>query len=339
MVTGKNREIVLAGVPSGMPKEKDFRLVETDIPMCRDGGVLVRTLYLSVDPYMRGRMSGVKTYISPFQINEAIAGGIIGQVVESKSPDLKAGDIVLGNLAWRDYNAADARELRKVNPALAPASTFLGILGMPGLTAYFGLLDIGRPQEGETVVISGAAGAVGSTAGQIAKLKGCSVVGIAGSDEKTKYLTNDLGFDTAINYKTTTDIKKALKDACPRGVDIYFDNVGGVISDAVMPLINYKARIVLCGQISQYNSEKPDNGPRIQPYLLVKSALIKGFIIMDYADRQEEGMTQLAQWLTQKKLKYAESVVEGLEKAPEAFIGLFKGKNLGKQIVKVSEPQ
>ena len=335
MATKKNREIVLMRRPDGMPREEDFKLIETEMPVCRDGMVLVKTLYLSVDPYMRGRMSGVKTYISPFELEKTITGGVVGEVVQSMSPDLKAGDIVTGNLGWRDYNVADSRELRKIDPGIAPVSTALGILGMPGLTAYFGLLDIGNPTSGETVVVSGAAGAVGTVAGQIAKIKGCRVVGIAGSDEKVGYLVHDLGFDAAINYKTVPDIKKALKDACPNGVDIYFDNVGGEISDAVMPLINYKARIVLCGQISQYNMSKPETGPRVQAYLLVKSALMKGFIIIDYADRSDEGIRQLAQWVSQKKLKYAEHVVEGLENAPRAFIGLFKGENLGKQIVKV----
>ena len=336
MTTNKNREIILIKRPEGMPREDDFRLIETEMPVCRDGMVVVKTLYLSVDPYMRGRMSGVKTYISPFELEKAITGGIVGEVVQTKTPDLKAGDIVTGNLGWRDYNGADSRELRKFDPGIAPVSTALGILGMPGLTAYFGLLDIGKPSSGETVVVSGAAGAVGTVAGQIAKIKGCRVVGIAGSDEKTGYLVHDLGFDAAINYKTAPDIKKAIKDACPNGVDIYFDNVGGEISDAVMPLLNYKARVVLCGQISQYNMSKPETGPRVQAYLLVKSALMKGFIVIDYADRSDEGIRQLAQWVSQKKLKYAEHVVEGLENAPRAFIGLFKGENLGKQIVKVS---
>jgi NADPH-dependent curcumin reductase CurA len=336
MTTKKNREIILAKRPEGMPREEDFRLIVTEMPECKDGMVLVKTLYLSVDPYMRGRMNGVKTYISPFELDKTITGGIVGEVVETRSPDLKAGDIVTANLGWRDYNAADSREVRKIDPGPAPVSTALGILGMPGLTAYFGLLDIGKPSSGETVVVSGAAGAVGTLVGQIAKIKGCRVVGIAGSDVKTKYLIHELGFDAAINYKTTADIKKALKDTCPNGVDIYFDNVGGDISDAVMPLLNFKARVVLCGQISQYNMNKPEQGPRVQPYLLVKSALMKGFIVMDYADRSEEGIRQLAQWISQQKLKYTEHVVEGLENAPKAFIGLFTGENLGKQIVKVS---
>ncbi len=337
MASHKNREIMLVSRPQGMPKETDFKLVESEIPECIEGGVLVRTVYLSVDPYMRGRMSGVKTYIDPFNLNEVIVGGVVGEVVKTRSPELKAGDKVMGTLGWRDYNTADSRELRKIDPGVAPISTALGILGMPGLTAYFGLLDIGRPMPGETLVVSGAAGAVGTGVGQIGKIKGCRVIGIAGSEGKIRYLIDELGFDAAINYRTVPDIKKALKEHCPNGVDIYFDNVGGEISDAVMPLLNFNARIVLCGQISQYNAEKPDMGPRIQPYLLVKSALMKGFIIVNYAGRYEEGIADLGTWVKQKKLKYAENIVEGLENAPKAFIGLFKGENLGKQLVKVSE--
>jgi NADPH-dependent curcumin reductase CurA len=336
MNTKRNRVIILAKRPNGIPKEEDFRLIETDIKECKEGMVLVKTLYLSVDPYMRGRMSGIKTYISPYELEKPITGGVVGEVIESKSSDFRVGDFVVGNLNWSDFNTVDSRELRKVDPDIAPISTALGILGMPGLTAYFGLLDIGKPVQGETVVISGAAGAVGTVAGQIAKIKGCRVIGIAGSDKKTDYLVKELGFDAAVNYKKISDIKKEIKNNCPNGVDIYFDNVGGEISDAVMPLLNYKARIILCGQISQYNMDKPDIGPRVQTYLLIKSAMMKGFIVMDYADRYEEGIKQLAQWLSEKKLKYIESIVNGLENAPKAFIGLFKGENLGKQLVKVS---
>ena len=334
MVTIKNREIVLLQRPEGMPREGDFALRQAEIPVCGDGSVIVKTLYLSVDPYMRGRMSGVKSYIAPFALDEVITGGVVGEVVETRYADLRADDIVVGTLGWRDYNAADGRELRKIDPALAPVSTALGILWMPGLTAYFGLLDIGKPSAGETVVVSGAAGAVGTVAGQIAKLKGCRVVGIAGSDAKTGYLVNELGFDAAINYKPTPDLKNALKEACPGGVDVYFDNVGGFISDTVVTLLNYRARVVLCGQISQYNMSKPEPGPRVQPILLVKSALMKGFIVTDYADRYDEGVRGLGLWLAQKKLKYTEHLVEGLENAPRAFIGLFTGENTGKQIVK-----
>jgi len=334
----KNRVIILVRRPDGIPNEEDFKLIETDIPECSSGMVLIKTIYLSVDPYMRGRMSGIRTYISPYELGEPITGGIVGEIVESKSPEFKIGDIVTGDLSWSDYNVADVKKLRKVDPNVAPISTSLSILGMVGLTAYFGLVDIGNPAPGETVVISGAAGAVGIVAGQIAMIKGCRVIGITGSDKKAEYLVKELGFNSVINYKTTPDIKKQIKSICPDGVDIYFDNVGGEISDAIMPLLNYKARVVVCGQISQYNYniDKPELGPRIQTYLLIKSAMMKGFIVTDYANRYEEGIKQLTQWVSEKKLKYVENIVNGLENAPKAFIGLFKGENLGKQIVKVT---
>jgi NADPH-dependent curcumin reductase CurA len=317
-----------------MPTLDNFQIVETNVPQPDDGEVLVRTLYISVDPYLRGRMREGRSYIAPFEVGEVIASGVVEEVVESRSPDFKPGDIVTGMLGWRLYNVAKAGELRKVDPRLAPVTTALGVLGMPGLTAYFGLLDIGQPKEGETVVVSGAAGAVGTTVSQISKIKGCRVVGIAGSDEKNRYLSEELAVDATINYKTG-DIRQSLKESCPKGVDVYFDNVGGDISDAVMPLINHGARIVICGQISLYNLDKPDVGPRPQPYLLVNSALMKGFIVTDYAPRFGEGVMQLAQWLAAGKLKYAESIVEGFENTPQAFLGLFTGENLGKQLVKV----
>jgi NADPH-dependent curcumin reductase CurA len=285
---------------------------------------------------MRGRMNDRRSYVAPFQLNEVLTGGIVGEVVESQSNNFVEGNFVAGNLGWQDYSIADEREVRKINPEIAPVSTALGVLGMPGLTAYFGLLDIGKPRQGETVVVSGAAGAVGTLVGQIAKMHGCRVVGIAGSDKKTIYLVDELGFDTAINYKAVPNLRRALKEACPNGVDIYFDNVGGDISDAVISLINNNARIPLCGQISLYNEAQIPMGPRLQPRLLTFSALMKGFIVHNYADRFDEGIRQLADWLKEKKLKYAENVVEGLENAPKAFIGLFAGDNLGKQIVKVS---
>jgi NADPH-dependent curcumin reductase CurA len=238
-------------------------------------------------------------------------------------------------LGWRLYNVAKAEELRKVDPGMGPVTTALGVLGMPGLTAYFGLLDIGQPQEGETVVVSGAAGAVGMTVCQVAKIQGCRVVGIAGSDEKNRYLREELGVDAVINYKTD-DVRQVLQEACPKGVNIYFDNVGGEISDAVITHITHGARIIICGQISIYNLNQLDVGPRPQPYLLVNSALMKGFIITDYAPRFAEGVMQMAQWLGSGKLKYAESIVEGFENTPKAFIGLFSGENLGKQLVKVA---
>jgi NADPH-dependent curcumin reductase CurA len=336
--TMTNKQILLVKRPEGMPTKENFQIIEGPVPEPKMGEVLVRTLYLSVDPYMRGRMSDRKSYVPPYPLNEVITGGVIGEVIQSKASDLDEGDIVIGNLGWKTVQAVDSSRLRKIDRTVAPITTSLGILGMPGLTAYFGLLDIGQPKQGETVVVSGAAGAVGMTVGQIAKIKGCRVVGIAGSDRKIQYLLDELGFDAAINYKTTRDIRKALADACPDGVDIYFDNVGGEISDAVMRLLNPHARIPICGQISLYNLEKADVGPRIQPLLLVNKALMKGFIVSDYAARFDEGITQLAQWFKQGKLKYKENIVEGFENTIDAFLGLFKGENLGKQLVKVAEP-
>lgn len=333
----QNKEIRFASRPTGMPTVDNFQIVDTETPRPDDGEVLVRSLYLSVDPYLRGRMREGRSYIEPFQIGEVISNGAVGQVVESRSPKLQSGDIVTGMLGWRLYNAAKADSLMKVIPGV-PLSTTLGVLGMPGLTAYFGLLDIGQPKSGETVVVSGAAGAVGMTVCQIAKIKGCRVVGTAGSDEKNRYLREELGVDATINYKKPEGgMLQALKAACLKGIDVYFDNVGGEVSDAVMPLINHGARIIICGQISFYNSDKPSVGPRVQPYILINSALMRGFIITQYAARFSEGITQLAQWMAEGKLKYAESIVEGFENTPRAFIGLFTGENLGKQIVKVAD--
>jgi NADPH-dependent curcumin reductase CurA len=333
----KNKQIKLVSRPAGMPTPDNFAIVDAEVPQPKDGEVLVRTRYLSVDPYMRGRMSDRKSYVPPFAVNEVLNGGAVGEVIESRSDALKSGDIVTGQLPWQLYSVARAGGLRRIDPNLAPVTTALGVLGIPGLTAYFGLLDIGKPQEGETVVVSGAAGAVGMTVCQIAKIKGCRVVGIAGSDEKNEYLEHELWVDRAINYKTAVDMKQALKEACPNGVDIYFDNVGGSVSDAVLPLINKGARIALCGQISLYNLEQPDVGPRPQPFLLVNRALMQGFIIIDYAARFAEGVTQLGQWLREGKMKYAENIVDGFENTPQAFLGLFSGENLGKQLVKVGD--
>jgi hypothetical protein len=335
----QNQEIRFASRPTGMPTLENFQFVDANIPKPNDGEVLVRTLYISVDPYLRGRMREGRSYVPPFEVGQVIESGAIGEVVESRSPKFQPGDIVTGMFGWRLYNLVKAEGLMKISPAV-PVTTALGVLGIPGLTAYFGLLDIGKPKEGETVVVSGAAGAVGTTVCQIAKLKGCRVVGIAGSEDKNKYLRDELGVDATINYKTVgsaSGVVQALKESCPKGIDIYFDNVGGEVSDAVLPLINHGARIVICGQISLYCLDKPDLGPRPQPYLLVNSALMKGFIITEYAARFSEGVSQLAQWLAAGKLKYAENVVEGFENTPQAFIGLFSGENLGKQIVKVAD--
>ncbi len=330
----QNKEIRLASRPTGVPSAENFQFVDTDTPEVGDSEVLVRTQYISVDPYLRGRMREGRSYVAPFNVGEVISSGVVGEVVESLSPNFQKGDIVTGMLGWRLYNVAKADELRKIDPRMGPVTTALGVLGMPGLTAYFGLLDICQPKEGETVVVSGAAGAVGMTVCQIAKIKGCRVVGIAGSDEKNRYLREELGIDAVINYKTD-DVSKKLAEACPQRIDVYFDNVGGPVSDAVMPLLNSRARISICGQISIYNLDRADVGPRPQPYLLINSALMKGFIITDYAPRFAEGVIQMAQWMAAGKLKHAESIVEGFENTPQAFIGLFSGDNLGKQLVKV----
>ena len=330
----QNREIRLASRPAGVPTLENFQFVDTEVPQPSEGEVLVRLRYISVDPYLRGRMREGKSYVEPFEVGQVIKSGAVGDVVESRSPKFQPGDVVTGQLGWRLHDVAKAETLMKVVPGVSP-TTALGVLGGTGLTAYFGLLEIGQPKEGETVVVSGAAGAVGIVVCQIAKLKGCRVVGIAGSDEKNEYLRRELGVEATINYKTTENMFAALKQACPNGVDVYFDNVGGDVTDAVMPLINDFARIVVCGQISMYNSDKPNIGPRPQPFLLIHKATMQGFIITQYMNRFAEGIAQLAQWFMSGKLKHAESIVEGFENTPRAFIGLFSGENLGKQVVKI----
>ena len=332
----RNQQIHLVSRPTGTPTTDNFKIADALTPQPKDGEVLVRALYLSVDPYMRGRMSDRKSYVPPFQLNETMGGAVVGQVVESKFDGLEKGDIVMGHLLWQKFAVAPGQELLKVDPNRAPISTALGVLGITGLTAYFGLLKIAAPKEGETVVVSGAAGAVGSVVGQLAKIKGCRVAGIAGSDEKNAYLRDELGFDATINYKTD-DVTAVLKDACPDGVDVYFDNVGGEISDAVLKLINHGARISVCGQISMYNLEKPDQGMRPQPLLLTNSAKMQGFIVSDFSADFAQGREQLTQWFSAGKLKYAENIVEGFENTPDAFLGLFEGENTGKQLVKVGE--
>lgn len=331
------REIQLANRPEGMPTNDDFAFVEKTVPALQDEDILLKTLYLSVDPYMRGRMQDAKSYIAPFQLNKPINGGIVAEVVDSKSLEFKKGDIVYGHLNWAEYIVTKAKGLQKVDPSVAPITTRLGVLGLTGLTAYFGLLDIGKPQAGETVVVSGAAGAVGSVVGQIAKLKGAKVVGIAGSDEKIDYLINELGFDAAVNYKKDNFVED-LKNALPDGVDVYFDNVGGEVSDVVMRYLNRNARIPLCGAISSYNAEGKDLGPRMQSKLIKTSSMMQGFTLGNYAADFEKGAAELGQWLQAGKLKYEETIVEGFENTPQAFLGLFQGTNVGKQLVKVAEP-
>ncbi|MEK7834313.1 MAG: NADP-dependent oxidoreductase, partial [Acidobacteriota bacterium] len=299
-----NRQFLLAARPVGLPKDSDFNLVETPVPTPAANQFLVRAHYLSVDPYMRGRMNDVKSYAKPVQIGEVMTGGVVGKVVASNHPDYNAGDFAVGQFGWQEYAVSDGVGVRKVDPTLAPISTSLGVLGMPGLTAYFGLLDICDPKPGETVLVSGAAGAVGTLVGQIAKIKGCHTVGIAGTDDKVGYLTDELGFDAAFNYKTVTDYFAKLRELCPNGIDSYFDNVGGTISDAAIRLLNVHARVSVCGQISQYNLEKPEMGPRLIGLLIVTRSKIQGFLVSDYWSRFDEGLREMAGWISEGKLKY-----------------------------------
>jgi len=328
-----NKQILLKSRPLGKPTSGNFEIVTTPVVLVKEGELLVHAKYISVDPYMRGRMSDAKSYVPPFEVGKAIEGSVIARVTQSRHQDFKVGDAVLGRLKWQEIQTIDAEKVTKLDNNIAPLSYYLGILGMPGLTAYFGLLDIGKPIAGETVIISGAAGAVGIVVGQIARIKGCRVLGITGSDEKKAYLINKLKFEDGINYKTSDSIEGAIAKACPGGVDIYYDNVGGEISDAVIGHINKGARIVLCGQISLYNDIETPAGPRPQPTLLKKSALMQGFLVNNFASRFPEGTRQLTQWLVEGKLSYEETIIKGFEKLPEAFIGLFEGRNTGKLLV------
>lgn len=325
----------LAAHPVGMPKESDFALVEISLPVPGDGQVLVTTRFLSVDPYMRGRITGVRSYADPVNIGDVMVGGAVGQVVESHHSGFATGDFVLGYWGWQEHAVVEGRTLLKLNPNLAPISTALGVLGMPGMTAYFGFLEICKPEPGEVAVVSGAAGAVGSLVGQIAKIKRCRVVGIAGTEEKVQWLVNDLGFDAAFNYKTAPDYTAKLKEICPSGIDCYFDNVGGAISDAVFPLLNVFGRVSVCGQISMYNLEKPEPGPRLLPYTLVRQLKVEGFIVTRWQSRWGEGVAQMAQWLKEGKIQYREDIVEGFGNTVKAFIGMLQGENTGKMLVKV----
>jgi len=330
-----NPQILLKSYPTGAPQESDFALVETAIPEPRDGEVLNRIIYLSLDPYMRGRMSDRESYATPAELGKVMMGSTVSQVVKSKHPQFSDGEFVVGYDGWQAYGISQGASLRKLDPNQVPLSYALGITGMPGMTAYFALLDIGQPKAGETVVVSAASGAVGAVVGQIAKIKGCRAVGVVGSDKKCDYVVNELGFDACINRKTQ-DLNSALKAACPNGIDVYVDHTAGPILEAVLQQINLGARIPLVGLISQYNAEKLPTGPNLMP-LLIKRALIKGFLVGDYQDRHAEFIHDVSQWLQDGKLKYKEDVVQGLETAPNAFIGLLKGQNFGKLIVQVGD--
>ncbi|HEX9736807.1 MAG TPA: NADP-dependent oxidoreductase [Thermoanaerobaculia bacterium] len=331
-----NRQITLASRPVGFPEVSDFNLVYSPLPSPAAGEALVRSIYLSLDPCMRGQMTEAESGARPVAIGEVMAGAAVAYVVESEDPSLQPGDVVEGMLGWQEYALARGSTLRKIDPSLAPISTALGVLGLPGLTAFFGLLDVCDPQRGETVVVSGGAGAVGMVVGQTAKIKGCRVVGVAGCDAKVSWMLDELGFDAALNYKAD-DFHSRLGQLCPDGIDVYFDNVGGTITDAVVRRINAKARICVCGQISQYNLELPEVGPRWLGQLIVKQAKVQGFLVSGYAERFPEGLEQLARWLRQGKLKYREDVAQGIEAAPQAFIGMLRGNNQGKQLVQLSD--
>ncbi|WP_158979035.1 NADP-dependent oxidoreductase [Cellulophaga sp. L1A9] len=330
------KTIVLKQRPVGKPTVSDFEFTQSDKELViNDGELLLETSYVSVDPYLRGRMSDAKSYVPPFEVGKPMSSGVVAKVIASKNKNFNNGDYVSGLLAWKTQQVSTGEGLTKVNKDLAPLSAYLGILGMTGLTAFLGLQEIGKPKAGETIVISGAAGAVGSVVGQVAKILGLRVIGIAGSDEKIEMLTSDFGFDAGINYNETKDMNAAIKAAAPNGVDIYFDNVGGPISDAVLFNINRFARMIICGAISVYNSTEIPTGVSVQPFLVKNSALMQGFIVSNYQDKFPEAMKQLSLWLSEGKLKYTETVVEGFDNIPSAFLDLFEGKNKGKMIVKI----
>lgn len=331
----ENRTILFAKRPAGIPGLDTFETINGNVPQAKDGEVLLKTLYVSVDPYLRGRMNDSKSYVAPFNVNEPITSGLVAEVVESKNVNFAEKDIVAGMLKWSKYQTSDGSGLIKVNANIKPLSVYQGILGMPGLTAFLGFTKIGQAKAGETVVVSGAAGAVGLLVGQIAKINGCHVIGIAGTDEKVNMLKSEFGFDDAINYKTTKQMHKAIATVCPNGVDVYFDNVGGDISDGVIMNINKFARIIICGAISVYNETRIPLGPRLQGFLLVNSARMQGFIVNDFAADFPKAITQLTKWYTEGKIKNKETVVEGFENIPQAFLGLFDGTNTGKMMVKL----
>ncbi|KAB2679220.1 MULTISPECIES: NADP-dependent oxidoreductase [Brucella/Ochrobactrum group] len=334
-----NRRIVLASRPEGRPTAENFRLEKAAIPSPGDGEVLLRLRYLSLDPYMRGRMSAAKSYAAPVAIGDVMEGGTVGEVVESGSAGFAPGDFVLSHSGWQDYAVADASTLRKLDPKEAPVTTALGVLGMPGFTAYSGLLTIGQPKPGETVVVAAATGPVGSAVGQIARMKGARAVGIAGGADKCKALIDEFGFDAAIDHRSQ-NFAQELAAACPKGIDVYFENVGGKVFDAVFPLLNQFARVPVCGLIAQYNQsgpfEGPDRLPLVMRDVLSKSLTIRGFIQRDFADQRPAFHHDMVKWIADGQVRYREDIVDGLENAPKAFISLLEGGNFGKLIVKLA---
>ncbi len=334
-----NRRIVLAARPSAAVSPEHFRMEETAVPVPAAGQVLLRTVFLSLDPYMRGRMNDAPSYAPCVQLGAVMTGGAVSQVIASQHPDFQPGDRVMGYTGWQDYALSDGSGLTPLPADMAHPSLSLGVLGMPGFTAYMGLMDIGQPKAGETVVVAAASGAVGAVVGQIAKIHGCRVVGIAGGVDKCRFVVDELGFDACLDRRAA-DFSAQLTAACPKGIDVYFENVGGAVFDAVLPLLNTHARVPLCGLISLYSGGNPsttaDRLPALTRALLVKRIRMQGFIIFDYEGRQAEFLGPMRQWLAEGRVKFREDIVEGLENAPQAFIGLLRGENFGKLVVRVA---
>ncbi len=329
-----NKQVLLANRPTGWVKESDFRIAEAPIPEIGDGQVLVKNLYLSLDPYMRGRMNDAKSYAAKVELGEVMTGETVGEIVQSRNAKFAVGDTVVGRVGWQLYAVSDGRELRKVDPKLVPISTYLGCVGMPGVTAWVGLLDIGQPKAGETVVVSAASGAVGSVVGQLAKMKGCRVVGVAGGKEKCDFVVKELGFDACIDHRAG-DLAAALEAATPKGIDVYFENVGGPLLDAVLARCNPFARLPFCGMVSQYNAVDRYGAKNLMAVVAMRIK-IQGFIVSDHLDRWPTALAELAQGVREGRIKYRETVAQGLENAPKAFIGMLKGENFGKQLVKLT---
>jgi NADPH-dependent curcumin reductase CurA len=334
----RNIQVLFKSRPVGWVDSSNFEIVVNEVRKPGDGEVLIRNLYLSVDPYMRGRMRDVKSYVPGFTLGEPLQGRGVGEVVESNAPEIPVGSHVVGMVGWEEYTVATGAGLPIVSAEVAPLSSYLGVLGMPGMTAWVGMNNIGKPQAGETVVVSAASGAVGQVVGQIAKLKGCRVVGTVGSQAKLDYIVNELGFDVGINYKSPESISQLLGNACPNGIDVYFENVGGEMLDAVLAHVNPFARIVACGMISQYNLEKPDGIHNLMS-VIANRVLIQGFIVTDHQDQTAEFHEEMGDWLGLGKMKYRDQITKGIENAPAAFIGMLKGDNFGKAVVEIAKPQ
>jgi NADPH-dependent curcumin reductase len=341
--TATNRRIILASRPDGAPTEDNFHLEKSPQPVPQGGEILLRTIFLSLDPYMRGRMSDAPSYTAPVEIGDVMVGGTVCQVAASQHADYQPGEWVLANSGWQDYALSGGSDLTRLGTAPENPSYALGVLGMPGFTAYMGLLDIGQPKQGETLVVAAATGPVGATVGQIGKLKGCRVVGVAGGSKKCQYATEVLGFDVCLDHKSA-HFAEQLKDACPKGIDIYFESVGGKVFDAVLPCLNTGARIPVCGLVSRYNATKLPDGPDrlslLMAKILIKRIKVQGFIIYDdYGHRFDEFAKDMSEWVSSGKIKYREHLVEGLENAPKAFIGLLEGQNFGKLVIQVNKAQ